>query len=137
MIVTPVTEDQLQAAFWKECWNNYPHARRCMWAVPNTSVGRIITLKDQIQVNLLKSTGLLEGVWDLHLLWYNTFHIFETKVGNNQLTVDRIDSKGKKHYGQKEWGELMAAHGAVRHIYRSLEDGVVMFEAIVGKVPVG
>lgn len=131
--VTQVTqsEDQLQAKFWEYCWNNYPQARKCMWAVPNSAIGELLTKKDAIRISTLKATGLLSGVWDLHMFWHGKFHIIESKVGNNQLTVDRIIN-GKKVYGQKEWGELMASHGATRHIYRTLEEGIAIFESIIG-----
>lgn len=122
-----MTEDQLQAKFWETCWNNYPHARRHMWAVPNG-------LKlHPLVAQLAKATGLLEGVWDLHLFWRGTLHIIETKIDKNQLTIDRVDNRGKKHFGQREWGEMMAAHGAVRHVYRTLEEGILIFESIVCK----
>ena len=73
--------------------------------------------------------GLLSGVWDLHCFYLGKYHIIETKVGDNQLTRDRVVN-GKKVYGQKEWGELMAAHGAIRHIYRTLEEGQKVFISI-------
>lgn len=126
-----MTEDQIQAEFWKYCWNTHKHARRHMWSVPNKAIGLIASTKDQIHMNTLKATGLLEGVWDLHLFWKGILHIFETKTESGQLTVDRIDKKGKKHFGQKEWGELMVSHGAVSHIYRSPEEGIAIFESIV------
>ncbi len=121
-----MSEDQLQSQLWLHCWNNYPHARHHMWAVCNGLPLPVIL------ANRAKSTGLLSGVWDLHIFWKGTFHIIETKIGNNGLTVDRIVN-GKKVYGQKEWGEMMAAHGAVRHIYKTLEEGITLFEGIVGK----
>lgn len=68
----------------------------------------------------MKATGTLEGVWDLHCFYQGQFHIIEMKVGNNQLTIDRV-IKGKKHFGQKEWGELMAQHGAKKYVCRTLE----------------
>jgi len=127
----PVTlsEDQLQAHFWEWAWNSHPQFRRQMWAVPNGAIGRIITLKDQVQANKMKATGLLEGVWDLHCFHFGKYHIIETKIGNNQLSVDRIENN-KKHFGQKEWGELMAKHGAIRHIYRTLEEGQQIYRSI-------
>lgn len=121
-----MSEDQLQAAFWAWAWNTHPTARRLMWAVPN---GLNLSIQ---HAQLAKATGLLAGVWDLHLFWQGTLHIIETKIGSNQLTVDRIVN-GKKVYGQKEWGELMAAHGAVRHIYRTLDEGKKIFESIIFK----
>lgn len=115
-----MTEDQIQAAFWARAWNEFPHARRHMWAVPNG-----LHLSPHA-AQLAKATGLLSGVWDLHLFWHGTLHIIETKRPGEQLTVDRV-VRGKRVYGQKEWGELMASHGAVRHIYTSVEEGMELF----------
>jgi len=120
----PITEDQLQADFIKHCWNNYPHTRHLMWAVPNDAH------VSPIEAVRLKAIGLLSGVWDLHFFWHGQLHIIETKIGNNQLTVTRMIGK-RKVFGQKEWGEKMAEHGAIRHIYRTLEEGILIFEGIV------
>lgn len=120
------TEDQLQAEFWERCWNEFPQARRCMWAVPNGEN------RHPAEAARMKALGLLPGVWDLHLFWKGQFHIIEAKVGSNGLTVDRV-AKGRKIYGQKEWGEIMALHGAHRHIFRTVEEGVGIFAQIVGK----
>lgn len=109
-----MTEDQLQAAFWEFTWNNYPQARRCMWAVPNgLRLHPIVAAK-------AKATGLLAGVWDLHLFWKGKYHIIETKVDKNDLTP-----------AQKQWGEIMAEHGAIRHVYRTLDEGIKIFESII------
>lgn len=117
------TEDQLQAAFWLHTWNNYPQLRHHMWAVPN---GLHLA---PVHAAKAKATGLLSGVWDLHLFWKGTLHIIESKLPGQQLTRDRVVN-GKKVYGQYEWGELMAAHGAVRHIYHTLEEGIKIIESI-------
>ena len=127
-----MSEDQLQAALWSYFWNNYPNARHHMWAVPNSAIGEATNTRDIIRINTLKATGLLAGVWDLHLFWNGTFHIIETKVPGGQLTVTRL-VKGRKVYGQKEWGEKMASHGAVRHIYHSLDEGKEMLKTILGE----
>lgn len=119
-----MTEDQLQAAFWQKAWNDYPHARRHMWAVPN---GLHLA---PVHAAKAKATGLLSGVWDLHLFWNGTLHIIESKLPGQSLTADRIVN-GKKVYGQKEWGELMASHGAVRHIYHTIDEGLLIFRLIV------
>lgn len=119
-----MTEDQLQAALWKWAWNAYPQYRKHMWAVTNSGIAN---------PNRAKAMGLLSGVWDLHVFYRNRYHIIETKVGSNQLTTDRVVN-GKKVYGQKEWGELMAEHGATRHIYRSLEEGKQVYESIFGNL---
>lgn len=119
-----MTEDQLQAALWQWAWNAYPQYRKHMWAVTNSGIAN---------PNRAKAMGLLSGVWDLHVFYRNSYHIIETKVGINQLTTDRVVN-GKKVYGQKEWGELMAEHGATRHIYRSLEEGKQVYESIFGNL---
>lgn len=131
------SEAELQADFWKWAWNTHPEAQHHMWAVPNDAVGRITTLEQQKKANLLKATGLLGGVWDLHLFWEGTLHIIETKLPGNYLTTTRIDSKGRKHYGQREWGERMATHGAQRHIYQTLQQGMDMYEGILAGQPAG
>ena len=129
-----MTEDQLQAAFWAKVWNEYPQLRFCMWAVPNSAIGEMVSTKDAIRINTLKATGLLPGVWDLHLFYHGRFHIIETKLPGQQLTVTRIVQKAgreRKVYGQKEWGEIMAEHGAIRHIYHSLEEGILIIKSIL------
>ena len=119
-----ISEDRLQSDIWVRAWTEYPEARRHMWAVPN---GFYMTASD---ARIARATGLLPGVWDLHLFWYGHFYIFENKVGNNQLTVDRIVN-GKKHFGQKEWGELMVAHGAKSYVIRSEEQFFTIFDKII------
>jgi len=101
-----------------------------MWAVPNDAIGAWVSAKDAMRSNELKATGLLSGVWDLHCFVAGRLHIIETKFGKNGLTVDRV-VKGKKIYGQKEWGEIMAAEGAIRHIYRTQEEGIAVLETII------
>lgn len=119
-----MSEDQIQAKFWETVWNNYPDFRHHMWAVPNGSN------RNPIEASKLKATGLLSGVWDLHVFWHGKFHIIETKVPGGQLTVDRI-IKGRKVFGQKEWGERMVSHGAIRHIYHNLEEGIEIIKKIL------
>jgi len=130
MEITTLTEDQQQAKFWEWAWNTHPQFRRQMWAVPNSAIGQIISKKDAIQAQKMKATGLLEGVWDMHCFNKNQFSIIEMKVKGNYLTVDHIDAKGKKHYGQKEWGELMASHGAIRYVCYSFEEAISAFNKI-------
>lgn len=125
-----MTEDQLQAQFWTWCWNTPGHEpyRRHLWAVTNSGLSNPVRAK---------AMGLLSGVWDLHAYWNGQLHIIETKVGNNDLTTDRVVN-GKKVYGQQEWGEIMANHGAIRHIYRTMEEGQAIFRSIFGNLnPMG
>lgn len=109
--LTP-SEDAMQATIWKRLWNEYPALRRKVWHVPNQGS----SLKEGVR---LQAMGVLAGVWDLHMYLRGQFHIWEGKVGTNQLTRDRVDRKGRRHYGQLEWGEIMAGEGAVRHVFRS------------------
>ncbi len=125
-----MSEDQIQAEFWREVWNKYPDFRHHMWAVPNAAIGETINKKDFIRASTLKATGLLAGVWDLHVFWKGQFHIIETKVPGGSLTKDRI-ANGKKTFGQKEWGEKMVTHGAISHIYHNLAEGIAIIEKIL------
>ena len=129
-VVTQVTqsEDQLQAEFWQWAWNTYPQFRRQMWAVPNGSN------RNPIEASRLKATGLLAGVWDLHCFNKNVYSIIEMKVPGNYLTVDRIIN-GKKHYGQKEWGEIMAANGAIRYVCYSVDEAKTAYLNIFSPRP--
>ena len=126
-----MSEDQLQAQLWQHIWNKHPNFRGHMWAVPNAAIGKILTPKDALQANKMKATGLLEGVWDLHIFYKNQFYIIETKFGNNKLSVDHIDKKGKKHRGQKEWGEMMVSNGAISFVYYDLQTGIDFIENII------
>lgn len=121
------SEDQLQSEFWKMIWNEYPILRRHIWAVPNAGRNRT-----PAECATLKATGMMSGIWDLHVFYKGKFYIIETKVKNNQLTTDRID-KGKKIFGQKEWGELMERHGAEAFVYRTIEEGIEIIEYILNK----
>lgn len=123
-ITPPISEDRLQAEIWTKAWNEYPEARRCMWAVPNG-----FKLPPRL-ANIAKATGLLSGVWDLHLYWRHQLYVFEQKIDNNQLTVDRI-IKGKKIYGQKEWGEIMRREGAITFIIRDIDEFFIHYDKII------
>jgi hypothetical protein len=99
-----------------------------MWAVPNGEN------RNPQEAARMKAMGLLAGVWDLHLFWHGEFHIFECKVGRNTLTRDRVVKTKRgpaRVYGQQEWGELMAAHGAHRHVFRTVDEGLAQFAEIM------
>jgi len=132
------SEAELQAVFWKHTWNTYPQLNDHMWSVPNDAIGQVVSMKDILRMNELIATGMLSGVWDLHCFWFGVLHIIESKLPGNTLTTTRmVKVKGsnppryRKVRGQKEWGEKMAAHGAVRHIYHSLEEGIAIIETIL------
>lgn len=137
-----MSESQLQAQFWQYAWENYSNFHFHIWAVPNDAIGQLSSVKDAIRINTLKATGLLSGVWDLHAFIHGKFHIIESKLPGTQLTVTRLvkgsGGKVRKVYGQKEWGELMASHGAIRHIYHTLDEGKEVLKQIFGEpVPYG
>ena len=113
---TNPTEARLQQEIIQLAWNKYPETGHHLWAVPNGLFMNKITAK------LGADTGLLSGVWDLHFFWRKRFYIFEVKVGTNTLTRDRINKKGKKVYGQFEWGQMMVQHGAQAYIIRSVDE---------------
>lgn len=113
-----MSEDQLQSKFYQYVWNNYPQLRRCIWAVPNGG------LRDKVTAAKLKATGMLKGVWDLHIFYRGQFYIIETKIGNNQLTPEQI-----------EWRALMVAHGAKAFVYRTINEGVgIINQVLCGNV---
>ena len=124
-----MSEDQLQAEMFKWVWNTYPQLRHHIWAVPNGAVLDIRTAQK------MKATGLLSGVWDLHMFWRSHFYVFEQKVGKNQLTRDRLSKSGARIYGQLEWGERMRAHGATTYIIRTLEQFQFIIVEILVKYP--
>lgn len=116
-------ELQLQSKLWEWAWNNLPNNRKQFWAVPNG-------LKlNPVQAAWGKASGLLSGVWDLHAFHLGQFHIIEAKTEYGELTRDRI-VKGRPIFGQFEWGELMASHGAHRHLFRTLEEGQAIMKKI-------
>lgn len=94
-MLNEITEDQFQAELYMWFHNALPEARRCLWAVPNGG------WRHAGQLKLLEATGVVAGVWDLHLYWRGQFYIFELKVGSNTLSTP-----------QKKWGALMLDQGA-------------------------
>lgn len=121
------SEDQLQAQIWKRLWNEYPLLRRRVWHVPNQG-------SSQREGVRLQAMGVLAGVWDLHLYLRGQYVIFEGKVGANQLTRDRVDRHGRKHFGQKEWGEIMTAEGAWSFVFRTEQEFFMQLEEVLTKL---
>lgn len=126
-------EDQLQAAAIQWARNTYPEIRRLIWAVPNGGERNVV------EGALKVATGMLEGVWDVHLFYRNQLHIFEFKWGANPLTKDRITKSGAKKYGQYEWGNIMKEQGAKLHVIRGTDDnngelGLNVFKNIINAI---
>lgn len=123
------SEDQIQAAVVMYARQTYLQYHRLIWAIPNGGA------RDARQGALLKSTGTLEGVWDLAILFKGIYHIIETKRPGHKLTEDRVvmeRGRPHKHFGQLQWGELMAKQGAVRHVYYSVKEGCAIIDGIFG-----
>lgn len=89
-----MTEDQLQAKCFQLTWNHFPEFRRCFWAVPNGGH------RDPITAKKLQATGVIPGVWDIHIFCREKFCIVEFKVGNNVLSQP-----------QREFLATMKEHG--------------------------
>lgn len=102
-----MSEDKLQAKLFQWVWNSQIIPRGCMWAVPNGGK------RDKITANTLKATGVVSGVWDLHVFYKGKFFIIETKTEAGRLSAS-----------QKEWKKTMIEHGAAKcYVYRNLEEG--------------
>lgn len=102
-----MSEDKLQAKLFQWVWNSQIIPRGCMWAVPNGGK------RDKITANTLKATGVVSGVWDLHVFYKGKFFIIETKT-----------QTGKLSNSQKEWKDMMISQGLAKYyIYRNLEEG--------------
>lgn len=110
-----LSEDRLQAEFFKWVWNTYPELRRKLWSVPNGGY------RNKVEAMKLKATGMISGVWDLHLYYRGEFHIIESKVGRNKLSKE-----------QEEWCRLMEGEGAKSHVYYTLEEGKAIISGILG-----
>lgn len=109
-----MSEDQLQAKFFQYVWNKHPELRYCIWAVPNGGY------RNKLEAAKLKATGMLAGVWDLHIFYRGKFYIIETKVGHNKLSDKQI-----------KWRDVMLRHGAQAFVYYTFEDGVKIIEEIL------
>lgn len=123
------SEDQLQAFCWQWAWNQYPEARRLLWAVPNGGD------RDEITAAKLKATGVLSGVHDVHFFWKGKFTTFEFKYGNNDLTRDGLvkgrGGRMRRVYGQLEWGQKIQEHGGTWYKIKTFIEFKQIFESII------
>jgi hypothetical protein len=109
-----MTEDQLQAEFFKHVWNTYPKTRGLFFSVPNGGT------RNKIEAMKLKATGLLAGIPDLILLWNGKAYGFEVKTETGVLSPK-----------QKEIHEIWATNGICVHIVRTLAEGIEIIEKII------
>lgn len=108
------SEERIQGEFFQWVWNSQIIPRGCMWAVPNGG------FRDRRTANVLKATGVVSGVWDLHIFYKGKFYILETKTQNGRLSKE-----------QENWLKLMQENGVAGHfIYRTLEEGKTIIKKI-------
>lgn len=100
-----MSEIKLQSVIFQWVWNFHPKTRRCLWHVPNGQ-GR-----SKIEAMMLKSSGVVAGVHDLHFIWEGKFYVFELKFQN-----------GKQSKEQLLWGECVKAQGAIAYEIRTFEE---------------
>jgi hypothetical protein len=108
------SEDNLQGKVWTRLWTEYPFLRRRVWHVANQRA-------DRKEASRVQAMGVLSGVWDLHMYFKKQYVIFECKTKDGRLSRDRI-VKGRKIFGQQEWGEIMSEEGAWCYVFRSEEE---------------
>lgn len=109
------SEDQLQAACFQWGNNSLPVPDRgLLWAVPNGKK------RSKREAMVLKATGVIPGVHDLHLWWKGILYTFELKWGSNTLTDD-----------QEAWAEKIDRHGGVWYEIRSYEQFQQIFLSII------
>lgn len=120
-----MTEIQLQAECFQWAWMEFPETRRLLWAVPNGGH------RNGLEAEQLKASGVIAGVHDLHFLWRGRFWTFELKVGQNKMTVDHVNKKGKKVFGQVEWATRISQQGAKWFEIRDFETFKKVFTEIV------
>lgn len=99
------SEDALQQKCYVWFWNNYPHLRGLLFAVPNGGK------RDGKTGKLLNLTGLVKGVSDLIFLYRTQTYLIELKVEERKQTKEQI-----------VWQDLVEHHGFVYFVVRSLTD---------------
>ena len=86
----------------------YPQYRQLLFAVPNGGA------RDAITGARLKDEGVTAGVADLILLL--------PRHGYHALCIEMKTRHGTQRKSQKEWSEIVSAHGYQYTVCRSLDD---------------
>lgn len=76
-----MTEDQIQANFYRTAYNNYPQIRGLLFSVPNGGS------RNPIEAMKFKATGLTAGIPDMILLWQGKAYGFEFKTQDGRLST--------------------------------------------------
>jgi len=109
------SEDALQQKCYFWFWNNYPHLRGLLFAVPNGGA------RDGKEGKKLQLTGVVPGVSDLILLYRTQAYLIELKK----------DKKAKQRKHQKEWQKEVEHQGFTYFVVRSLVDFKRLIKTLV------
>lgn len=108
-----MTEDQIQAKFYKEAYNTYPQIRGLLFSVPNGGTRNII------EALKLQATGLTPGIPDM-LLVAPQIAAFEFKTEKGTLSPAQI----KIH-------AIWAKNGIAVHVCRSCDEAMAVLREIL------
>lgn len=79
-----MSEDQIQASFFKQAYNKYPQIRGLLFSIPNGSTRHIL------EAMKLKATGLTPGIPDMILLRPYAAYGIEFKSETGQLSQAQV-----------------------------------------------
>ena len=110
-----MTEDQIQAEFYREAFNRYPQIRGLLFSVPNGSTRHVL------EALKLKATGLTPGIPDMILMWPKpTGFEFKSATGSLSPVQQKIRST---------WQGV----GIDVHVCRSSEEALLILKNILCK----
>ena len=112
MAVTTLTEDQIQAKFYKEAYNTFPQIRGLLFSVPNGGT------RNMIEALKLQATGLTPGIPDMLLL--KPLVAFEFKTPTGTLSPAQV----KIHMIWREAGIPV-------NVCRSSEDAMIILRKLL------
>lgn len=115
-----MSENQFQAELFQWAWNSFPAIRRLLWAVPNGQY------RHHQERALFQATGVIAGVYDLHLYYSGKLYCFELKVDNNSRSAAQV-----------EWARLMTAQGATCYEISEKNQGREKFKSIIAGIIAG
>lgn len=109
-------EANIQASAYTWFWNTYPQYRGMLFAVTNQNdASPLLSKKDQqIMGARRKALGVYAGVSDLVCLI--------PRGGYHGLMLECKTAVGRQSEVQRQWEQLMAGHGYLYCIFRSLEE---------------
>lgn len=111
-----MSEDKIQAEFYKQAYNTYPQIRGLLFSVPNGST------RHPLEAMKLKATGLTPGIPDMILLWMGMAYGFEFKTDIGIVSASQI----KIH-------EIWNRNGVPVYICRSSDEALKILHYILSK----